>query len=75
MTEQDPAAEQTQEQAVANGVNVFRNIVSLLKGALHPGAHAQYVTEAISFLEQVIAKETEVAAAAAAVPPTLTVVI
>lgn len=64
--------EQPQEQAPASGVRVFVNIVSLLKGALHPGAHAQFVSEAIAFLEQVIAKESEVAAAKS--PTTLTVV-
>lgn len=83
MTEQAPAPEQapeqeptqapepSQEPTPVTGVNVFKNIVSLLKAALHPGAHAQYVTEAIAFLEQIIAKETELAPVASPAPLTV----
>ena len=40
-----------------SAATAFNNIIALLKGALHPGAHSQHVAAAIDFLEQLVKHE------------------
>jgi hypothetical protein len=42
-----------------NPAQFFTNVANLLKSSLHPGAHAQYVHEAVTLLEQMAADSTK----------------